>query len=116
MSILLERLIVVTLPVFLLETIMHPRRLDHASCLFEVFWVEDSSNITLLHSLEGERGNNGSTNTTSVFGSQDLYWVFLFEALLSRPVKNLSKCLCAARLEVWVLVEHGAISTHVAGL
>lgn len=83
---------------------------------FEIFGVQNTSKVTLLHSLQRKSGNNSSADTASIFGGEDLDRVFFSRVFLSRPVENLSESLCASCLEMRVFVEYGAVGAHVAGL
>lgn len=78
--------------------------------------MQDTGSVTFLYSLERKGSNDSSTNTTSIFGSEDFYWVFFLGILLGGPVKNLSKGLGSSCLEMRVFVKDGTISTNMAGL
>lgn len=70
--------------------------------------------ITLLNTLESQRGNQGGTDTASVLGSQDLDGVLLVGIRLLGPVQDLAQGRRATSLEVGVLVEYGAVGTDMA--
>ena len=77
--------------------------------------LEDTSNIidtssdTILDTLNRQRRNQRSANTTSILSGQDLNGIFL--ALL--PAEDLTQSLGATSLKVRVLVEDGSVGTDV---
>ena len=78
--------------------------------------MQHTSKIASLDSLQGQRRNQSSTYTTTIFGSKNLNRIFLFGIGLLGPVKNLAKSLGTSGLEVRVLVEDRSICTDVACL
>jgi hypothetical protein len=86
------------------------------SRLGEILRVQDTSKVALVDPLQGQRSDQGGTDTRTVFGGEDLNRVFLGLAGLGGPVEDLAEGLRATGLEVRVLVEDGAVSADVAGL
>lgn len=84
--------------------------------LGEVLRAQDSSEVALVDPLQGQRSDQGGTNTGTVFGSEDLNGVLLVLVGLGGPVEDLAEGLRATDLEVRVLVKYGAVSADVAGL
>jgi hypothetical protein len=80
-----------------------------------ILWVQDTVQVALLNTLESKRGDQGGTDAAPVLGSQDLDGVLLDGVLLLRPVQDFAQGLCAAGLEVGVLVENRSVGTDVAG-
>lgn len=70
--------------------------------------------IPLLDPLQRQRGNQRRADAAPVLGRQDLDRVLLLGVRLVGPVENLAQRGGAARLEVRVLVEDGAVGAHVA--
>lgn len=76
----------------------------------------DSSQISLLDSLQRQRSYESSTYARTIFCSQDLYRIFFRRTLLCGPVQDLPEGDGAAGFEVGVLVEDGSIGPNMAGL
>lgn len=84
--------------------------------LSEVLRAQDTSEVALVDPLQGQRSDQGCTDTRTVFGSEDLNGVLLVLAGFGGPVEDLAESHRATGLEVRVLVEDGAVSANVAGL
>lgn len=74
------------------------------------FHVADTSHVTFLDTLQGQSGNQGSTNTRTVLGSHDDDLVLLVRS----PVQDLTESLGTTGLEVRVLGEDRTVGTNVA--
>jgi hypothetical protein len=88
----------------------------HSIHLLEVLRVQNTGKIALSDSLERQGGNQRSTDTASIFSSQNLHRIFLFRIGLGRPIKDLTESLGATRFEMRILVENGTVGANVARL
>jgi hypothetical protein len=90
--------------------------LEENLSLFEILGVQDTGHVAFLDSLESKGGNEGGTNTATVFGSENLDRIFFLGVRFCRPVKNLPQGHSTTSLEMGVFVKHRTICTHVARL
>lgn len=70
--------------------------------------------VAILDALQSESGDQRSTHTTAILGSQNLDWVILIRVLLLGPIKDLSERLCTTGFEVRVLVKYRTVGANMA--
>lgn len=97
-----------------LSSIHHHPPTTHPSPSLKVLRMQNPMHIPLLDPLQRQRGNQRRADAAPVLGRQDLDWVLLLRVGLVGPVENLAQRGGAARLEVRVFVEDGAVGAHVA--
>lgn len=78
--------------------------------------MEDTRQVALVDSLEGQGGDQGGADTATIFGGKDLDGVLGPLVRLLGPVENLPQSLGASLLEEGVLVEDRSIRTDMACL
>lgn len=81
--------------------------------LDKVLRVQDTGQVSLLDTLQGQCGNQRCTYTRSVLGGQDLDRVLVVLIGLGGPIKDLTQGRGATTLEVRVLVKDGAVGADV---
>jgi hypothetical protein len=95
-----------------------PNVISHCDPLLgdEILRVQDTGEIALLNTLKSQRGNQGSADTASVLGSQDLDRILLVRILLLGPIQDLAQGRGTTSLEVGILVEDGSVGADMAGV
>jgi len=75
--------------------------------------MKDAMHVARLDTLQCQGSNERGAHTTSIFSSKDLNGILLPGICLLRPVQNLTQSLSTTSLEMGVLIEDGAVSSHM---